>query len=245
MGSFDKAFKSRARVHRERANVLRKGFLERKKDYKVRAKEFNRRENVVTKLRQKALDKNPNEFYFHMKSSRLMDGVHYEIRKDDEELSPQEMKLMQTQDLNYINYKRQMDSKKIEKLQSELHFTDSRDKPKNKHTFFVNNKEEKKTINFAEKMNVDPELLQMGFNIANPESLKNVSLKDIEASNQVKALKYRRLENKIKREEFLKTLSGKMQIKKCLLNKNEKAKKVKKGTAAQPAVYKWKVERKK
>ena len=105
MGSFDKAFKSKARVHRERVNILRKGFLERKKDYKVRAREFNRREGVITKLRKKVLDKNPNEFHFHMKSSRLVDGVHYEIRKDDVELSPDELKLVQSQDLNYLHHR--------------------------------------------------------------------------------------------------------------------------------------------
>ncbi|KAH9404788.1 UTP11-like, U3 small nucleolar ribonucleoprotein [Tyrophagus putrescentiae] len=220
MGSFDKAFKSKARVHRERVNVLKKGFLERKKDYKVRAKEFNRREHVLTKLRQKALDKNPNEFYFHMKRSKLVDGVHYDIRNDDEELAPEEAKLMQTQDLNYINYKRAIDAKRIEKLQSELHFIDR----------------EKKRFNFAEKMKVDSELLEMGFNIANPSAIGSVSLEDIESSAQVKATKYRRLENKVAREQFLKTLSGKMQTKKALLNKKESAKKVKKGTADAPPV---------
>lgn len=245
MGSFDKAFKSKARVHRERVNVLKKGFLERKKDYKVRAKEFNRREGVLTKLRQKALDKNPNEFYFHMKRSKLVDGVHYDTRNDDEELAPEEMKLMQSQDLNYINYKRAIDAKKIEKLQSELHFIDSVDKPKNKHIFFVDNEKEKQRFNFAEKMKVDSELLDMGFNMANPSSLGSVTLEDIEASAQVKAIKYRRLENKVAREQFLKSLSGKMQTKKALLNKKESAKKVKKGTADSPAVYKWKTERKK
>src|SRR5690606_31291787 len=111
--------------------------------------------------------------------------------------------------------------------------------------FFVDSEKEKKKLDFAQKMKVDPELLEMGFNIANPSSIKNVSLAEVEASNKVKALKYRQLENKIKREEFLKSLSSKMQMKKNLLNKNESAKKVKKGTANAPPVYKWKTERKK
>jgi len=216
MGNFDKAFKSKQRLHRERVNVLGKGkgFLERKKDYKVRATEYNRRQNIITKLRKKTLEKNPNEFYFHMKKSHLVDGVHYEIREENEE-SPEELKLMQTQDMNYINYKRSIDSNKIEKLQSQLHFIDDTEKPKNKHTFFVESDKEKKKFDFAQKMKVEPELLEMGFNFANPSALKNVSIEDIEASNEVKALKYRRLENKIKREEFLKSLNQKMQTKKA------------------------------
>lgn len=245
MGNFDKAFKSKQRMHRERVNVLRKGFLERKKDYQVRAAEYNRRQKTISKLRKKTLEKNPNEFYFHMKKSHLVDGVHYEIRDDDEEQSPEELKLMQTQDLNYINYKRSIDLNKIERLKSELHLIDMNEKPRNKHTFFVENDSEKKKFNFSQKMKVDPELLEMGFNIANPSSIKNVSAADIEASSEVKALKYRRLENKIKREEFLKTLSEKMQLKKKLLNKKESAKKVQKGSANQAPVYKWKTERKK
>ncbi|OTF84130.1 U3 small nucleolar RNA-associated protein 11-like protein, partial [Euroglyphus maynei] len=36
MRSFLKAQKSRQRLHRERVNVLDKGFLERKKDYQTR-----------------------------------------------------------------------------------------------------------------------------------------------------------------------------------------------------------------
>lgn len=245
MSSLDKAIKSKQRLHRERVNVLSKGFLERKKDYKVRAAEFHRRQEIITKLRKKTLDKNPDEFFFQMKSSKLVDGVHYQIRKDDDELSPEELQLMQTQDLSYINFKRSIDQRKIEKLQSELHLINCTDKPRNKHIFFVEKTKDKKKVNFAERMNVDSNLLAMGFNIANPIALSNVSVKDIEASTEVKDLKYRRLENKMNREQKLTALSKRMELKKKLLNQKESAKLVRKGKANRPPVYKWKTERKK
>ena len=223
MGNFDKAFKSKQRLHRERVNVLPKGFLERKKDYKVRAKEYNRRQSTITKLRKKTLDKNPDEFYFHMKKSHLVDGVHYEIRNDDKEFSPEELKMMVSQDLNYIKYKRSIDMNKIERIKGELHLLDNNEGMRNNHTFFVENDKEKKRFNFAKKMKVDSELLDMGYNIANPSAIKNISIEDIKTSAKVKALKYRRLENKIKREEFLRTLSDKMEMKKMKIkNKHKK-----------------------
>lgn len=245
MSSLTKAIKSKQRIHRERTNVLRKGFLERKKDYQVRAAEFHRRQDLFTKLRKKALEKNPDEFYFKMKSSRLVDGVHFEIRKDDDEVSAEELQLMQSQDLKYVRYKRSIDLKKIDRMQSELHLIDHEDKPSNSHTFFVDNKKEVKQFDFSRKMKMNPELLELGFNFANPDALKNVSADDVEASAEVKRLKYRRLENRLKREAFLNTLGNKMEIKKRLLNKNETAKRVKKGTVDTAPVYRWKTERKK
>lgn len=245
MSSLTKAIKSKSRIHRERTNVLRRGFLERKKDYQVRSAEYHRRQDIFKTLRKKVLDKNPNEFHFGMKSSQLVDGVHYQIRKDDDELDPDEINLMQSQDLKYIKYKRSIDLKKINKMQSELHFIDDSDKPKNSHVFFVDKKNETKKFDFSKKMKMNPELLKMGFNFANPDALKNVSESDIEASSMVKELKYRRLANRVNRESFLKTLADKMEVKRQLLNKNESAKKVKKGTTKSAPVYKWKTERKK
>lgn len=246
MSSLHRAFKSHQRVHRERVNVLTQGFLERKKDYQVRAAEYNRRNALIKTLKKKTLDKNPDEFHFGMKKARLVNGVHTQLLDDDDEEVPvEELKLMETQDMNYVNYRRSIDIKKIEKLQNELHLIDSSVKPPNKHTFFVDSKEEKKNFDIADRMKMDKKLLKMGFNFANPERLAKVSIDDIERSNEIKMLKYRRLENKMKREETLKAVNEKMLIKKHLLNKKEKAKKLPKSQTGGQTVYHWKTERKK
>lgn len=240
MRSFLKAQKSRQRLHRERVNVLDKGFLERKKDYQTRSAEYNRRKDIFTKLRKKVLDKNPDEFFFRMKSSNLIDGIHYDHRKD-EELSTEELQLMHTQDLNYVNYKRSIDVKKIPKLQSELHLLDlDKRKRKNKHIFFVDDNNEKKNFDIAQRMKLDNQSLNKGSHFKTNPSINDV---DLQTSNEIKDLKYRRLNNKINRETLLRNVSARMRIKKQLLNKKESVKKIKNGK--KNPVYQWKMERKK
>ena len=55
------------------------GFLEKKKDYVARAKDYNKKKKKLQRLRRKALDRNPDEFHFHMVRSRV--GVGLEIRR--------------------------------------------------------------------------------------------------------------------------------------------------------------------
>lgn len=47
------------------------GHLEKKKDYVKRAADYNAKKKRLLKLRQKALDRNPDEFHFHMVKSRV------------------------------------------------------------------------------------------------------------------------------------------------------------------------------
>lgn len=74
-----------------------------------------------------------------MTRSKLEDGEHVDKPKE-EECTPEQLKLLQTQDLKYIAHKRLVESRKIEKLQSQLHLIDA-PKP-NQHVFFVDTKKE-------------------------------------------------------------------------------------------------------
>lgn len=81
---FNKAHKMAQRLHRERRQpeYRRKlGYLEKKQDYKKRALDHQAKAKRLTKLKNKALDRNPNEFHFHMVNSRVIDGVHQESIK--------------------------------------------------------------------------------------------------------------------------------------------------------------------
>ena len=94
MSSLRNAAKSQQRTHRERHQPSERsdlGLLEKKKDYKLRAKDYNEKKATIKKLSQKALNKNPDEFYFHMINSKTEGGVHKE-KKSEETLTPEQVR---------------------------------------------------------------------------------------------------------------------------------------------------------
>lgn len=61
------------RTHKERGQPRsrqRYGLLEKKKDYKLRSADYKKKQHVLQKLREKAANKNPDEFYFKMIRAR-------------------------------------------------------------------------------------------------------------------------------------------------------------------------------
>ncbi|KAJ0839892.1 putative small-subunit processome, Utp11 protein [Helianthus annuus] len=113
------------RAHKERAQPKERkrfGLLEKHKDYVVRAKAFHKKEDYLQKLKEKAANRNPDEFYFKMINSKPGDSDKY---------TEEELLLMKTQDIGYILQKLQAEKKKIERLTATLHSLDSQ--PSNKH----------------------------------------------------------------------------------------------------------------
>jgi hypothetical protein len=61
------------RNHKERSqlsNRSRFGFLEKHKDYVLRARDYHSKQDRLTRLRQKASERNKDEFYFGMNKER-------------------------------------------------------------------------------------------------------------------------------------------------------------------------------
>ena len=94
--------------------------------------DFQAKRDLLINLKRKILEKNPDEFYFNMAKTQIkvlkirkniinskhivylcihfQDGVH-KLRNPFVEFTEDELKLMKTQDKNYIKFHQQMESK--------------------------------------------------------------------------------------------------------------------------------------
>ncbi|CAO3649024.1 unnamed protein product [Cunninghamella blakesleeana] len=254
------------RNHKERGQLAgreRLGLLEKKKDYLLRARDYHGKQKRLKALREKALFRNPDEFYFKMISTQTKNGVH--IQKRNEELPQEMVQLMKSQDKNYIKMQRDISKKKMEKLQNSLHFVDEGeyiqdddfDEPRpvkrNKHIVFVDNDEQSKKFNLVKHLDTAPELVNRKFNRPRLETLQkalkddsvinnNLTKQDIKQMKREREMKYKELQSRKKREIGLSKAERELDIQKALRSKGDK-KKVgvdKLGLA----VYKWKPERK-
>uniref|UniRef100_A0A8C2SB03 Probable U3 small nucleolar RNA-associated protein 11 n=1 Tax=Capra hircus TaxID=9925 RepID=A0A8C2SB03_CAPHI len=186
--AFRKAAKSRQREHRERSQPgFRKhlGLLEKKKDYKLRADDYRKKQEYLRALRKKALEKNPDEFYYKMTRVKLQDGVHV-IKETKEEVTPEQLKLMRTQDIKYIEMKRVAEAKKIERLKAELHLLDFQGKQQNKHVFFFDTKKEVEQFDIATHLRTAPELVDRVFNRPTIETLQKEKVKGVNNQTRLK-----------------------------------------------------------
>ncbi|XP_036395264.1 probable U3 small nucleolar RNA-associated protein 11 [Megalops cyprinoides] len=251
MSSFRKALKSQQRNHRERSQPgFRKhlGLLEKKKDYKLRADDYHKKQNTLAALRKKALDKNPDEFYYKMISSQLQDGVHMKKEKA-EEVTEEQRKVMRTQDIKYVEMKRVSEAKKIERLKSELHLLDAEGKQKNKHTFFVDTKKEVDEFDLSTHLNTAPELVDRVYNRPTLETLERCGIQGSTDDSTLQKLarqrkhQYKMLSQRIEREKKMFVIGQKIQTRKDLADKTKKVK-VSKETPNTPAIYRFEAKRK-
>ncbi|XP_077577031.1 putative U3 small nucleolar RNA-associated protein 11 [Stigmatopora nigra] len=253
MSSFRKALKSRQRNHHERSQPIareRLGLLEKKKDYKLRADDYNKKQKTLLALRKKALDKNPDEFYFKMINSQLKDGVHTCTKEKWYELvTDEQKKLMTTQDIRYVEMKRVSEANKIEQLKGSLHLLDVSSKEKNSHTFFVDTKKEVQSFDLTKHLNTVPQLVDRVYNRPTVATLQDKSiLGNVEPQSQItlsrkRKLQYKILAQRIQREKDLLVVSQKLQTRKDLMDKRQKIK-VKKETKKAAAIYKFQTRRK-
>ncbi|PBP19328.1 U3 snoRNP-associated protein Utp11 [Diplocarpon rosae] len=114
------------RNHRERGQPEERqkwGLLEKHKDYSARARDFNEKKKKLKALKQKVLDKNPDEFYFGM-MSRSGPATTGKNRtgtvngdRGNKVLSQEAARLFKTQDLGYVRTMRNKALKEVEELE--------------------------------------------------------------------------------------------------------------------------------
>ena len=190
-------------THKERSQPTHRahlGILEKKKDYRIRSKDYHRKQDVLTNLRRKASMRNPDEFYFGMNNSEVKNGRHQKTleaqQKEMEHLNPEAIKLMKSQDLSYIRTQVNMDEKKLERMKASLHFlgdnpytneeideengeVDVKRMKKQKHTVFVDNEEKAKNFNVADHFETVPELAGRSFNRPRKQNLFKAAASDL------------------------------------------------------------------
>jgi U3 small nucleolar RNA-associated protein 11 len=129
------------RPHRERAQPLerrRLGLLEKHKDYALRAKDFNKKKKTLKNLRDKAADRNEDEFYYAMlsrkgpSSSSLMGGKRWSGTahgdRGNKAMSVDTVRLLKTQDIGYARTMRQVFAKEVARLEEQIVLTRGFDK---------------------------------------------------------------------------------------------------------------------
>ncbi|VDN57350.1 unnamed protein product [Dracunculus medinensis] len=256
MSSLKRAAKCGQRLHRERPQPESRahlGHLERKKDYKKRANDYNRKKAKLLKLRQRALDRNPDEFHFHMIRSRIAnDGSHREFNSEADEDTLLQKKLADLNNFKYVKYKLNIENKvKIEKLKSILHFADMTTASQNTHTIFVDD-DEIKSFDPVQYFDTTEELIDRTFNRPRLSVLKKefVNVKsrcEVEEAEKERKLLYKELIKRMQRAKELKIVIEKLETRKNISGNSGplKPKKVSRGELMKAPVYKWVYERKK
>mmetsp|Transcript_37769 Transcript_37769/g.70901 ORF Transcript_37769/g.70901 Transcript_37769/m.70901 type:complete len:235 (+) Transcript_37769:116-820(+) len=223
------------KTHKERSQpAARKklGLLEKHKDYVLRAKDFHRKEKTLKNLKEKAEFRNPDEFYFAMQKSRTKDGVHIGNVSDGNKYTTEELSLMKTQDMTYVQHKAQGEIRKAERLQSSLHGIG--DKPVNKKIIFVDNGEDAQSFNASERCAVATE------DNGGPAISKDVLRAREKSYGELKARSARA-------EKMIKIAQG-MALQQQLMGKSGHKRKIRarlEDTGERTTVYRWKKERKK
>ncbi|KAF8898965.1 small-subunit processome [Infundibulicybe gibba] len=110
------------RNHKERSQLAHRskfGILEKHGDYVKRARDYHSKQDRLTRLKQKATEKNKDEFYFSMTKERTQGGVHVKDR-GNVALPTDIVKVLKTQDENYVRTMRAAGLKKIDKIKDQL-----------------------------------------------------------------------------------------------------------------------------
>ena len=219
-------------THKERSQpAARKkfGLLEKHKDYVERAQDYKKKKTVIKNLKKKASEKNPDEFYYKMNSSRVTkDGIHKDIV--DGTLNHDTVKLLKSQDMGYVVHKKCVDARKIEKLKENLHLIGS--KPVKNHTIFVDNTADVEAFDAAAHFDTPAELvhatshnrlkhsqLEELANQADVVSRSSAQLKAIKEKNlQTMERSYNELYERNKRAKKLNSVMDKLQLQRNLMN---------------------------
>lgn len=98
-----------------------------RKDYSLRAKDYNAKQAKLQRLREKARDRNPDEFAYGMLSAQsAQQGKHG--AREGTSLSQDTVKLLKTQDAGYLRTVGERIRREMERLEKEVQLQDGMEK---------------------------------------------------------------------------------------------------------------------
>jgi U3 small nucleolar RNA-associated protein 11 len=198
-------------------------------------------------LKNKAADRNPDEFYYKMNNTEVKGGIHKDI--DNGSLDTETVKLLKTQDLGYLVHKAAKDTRKIEKLRNNLHMIGD-EKPKS-HQIFVDTTDELEEFDLEKHFDTAPELVDRTYNRPRKETLEkgiyvgstdegaHITRKRVRKALEEKEKSYDELNKRIKRSEKLQKTAQCLLLQRNLMGKGSK-KKLANAEQGKAAVFKWK-----
>lgn len=225
--------------HRERAqpqNRKKWGLLEKKKDYKLRAADYHRKQAQLALLRAKAESRNDDEFNFGMIRNKTTGGV-LQKNRGNQALETDAVKLLKTQDDGYIRTLIGNEERKIEKSRNALVVGGT-----GKHTVFVDDEEDLESFDAAKHFKTTKSQLHRRENRLRESQLDDLP-DEVDAETQHAQLAdLEKLSKRIDRRNELSKVRQELTLQRELMKKGDKKKIVSKdGTVS----YKWKNVRKK
>lgn len=252
------------RAHKERAQpgarVARHGLLEKKGDWKLRARNQNCKELRIKLLREKAAFRNPDEFYYGMIGTSTSRGVVNRAR-DIKEALPiarrdlEQRLLAETQDRGYVGVRAGLEGGKVEKLRNGLHFVSAAGAAPalRKHVLFVDDEDQLEKFDIRVHREEAWESTRCAGSYDNGGPLREEDGGEMQRSShryvkkklkKERARAYRELEQRVDRQDKLKSVIHDMELETKLLGKGHrrKVRDADPETGA-PAVFKWRKER--
>ncbi|XP_065194574.1 probable U3 small nucleolar RNA-associated protein 11 [Sycon ciliatum] len=193
--SFKNAEKVHRRAHKERGQLSSRqkvGLLEKKKDYKQRARDYHIKQKRIKVLKEKARNRNPDEFYYKMINSKMTDGEHFQKNKIPPPEKKERVRAL-CRDLFQIEGERRKLDKEIQDLQVSLSLMPGMpDHDKRRHVvFFDDDKEAEQFNNSADKQaeyfDTHKALLENPANRMRSEQLANDELPTVHRSIRKKS----------------------------------------------------------
>lgn len=209
----------------------RLGILEKHKDYVKRARDYHRKDDTIKILQEKAYTKNPDEFYYRMHSSHIAkDGSHLKL-KNVNDLDAATVSSMKEQDRRYVAMKTVADTRKIEKMVSQIHLIGRTSAAPNTHTFFAEDETDFQQFNLAKHLGTAPELVDRTYNRPHSQTLaarQVVAAQDAGAKTLSRNIErsqgklYQSLQARISRKQKLQTMLDALEKRRLMSAKGPK-----------------------